>query len=197
MKFRRFILGAFIFGLFLYHLPYTLTSGRSLEDLQWGSPVNGLQMSVSAITANKGDVPEFQVALLNIGDHDVTLNLGSMLANGKVQLPDNISLNLTQADGKTLMCKFADKKYSFAAGRVDDYIVPLRVGSIYTLRFKLNQFSCSESREVDTKSNLGRNQLVAQLEGIEPRFVNLDMEGIKLMNFWSGKVRSNTLLVEK
>ena len=33
------------------------------------------------------DEPEFEVAFQNMGEQDVSLNLGIMLANGKVQLP--------------------------------------------------------------------------------------------------------------
>ena len=57
------------------------------DGLQWGSPSDGVQMSLSSLEPNDST---FQLALRNVGDHDVTLNLGWMLANGKFQLPNYI-----------------------------------------------------------------------------------------------------------
>src|SRR5215471_10321693 len=95
------------------------------DNLQWGSPSDGVQMALSFPEPSDSDL---QLALRNVGDHDVTLNLGWMLANGKVQLPNYISLNLTDGKGKTRLFEFTDRKYSRrVAGRVDDYVVPLRV----------------------------------------------------------------------
>ncbi len=173
------------------------SSGESIQGWQWGSSVDGLQLSLTTADSGNRDAPELQVAFRNVGDHDVTLNLGSMLANGKVQLPDNINLSFTDPEGRTRTLKFGDKRHSFVAGRVDDYVVPLRVRSIYTLRLTLDQFWCRETREFEVKLLPGRNQLTAQFEGSGAKFVNIDMPAIKLMNFWLGKVQSNTLAVER
>jgi len=136
------------------------------------------------------------VALRNVGDHDVTLNLGSMMANGKVQLPDYINLTFTDAQGKTRVFKFADKKYSYVAGRLDDYVVPLRIGSMYTLKVRMDEFWCQETKELAIRLLPGKNRMTAQYEGRRAKLVNLDMGAIKLMNFWLGKVESNTLEIE-
>jgi hypothetical protein len=137
------------------------------------------------------------VALRNVGDRDETVNLGYMLANGKVQLPSYLSLNFTDAQGKARQFKFADKKYSNVAGRLDDYIVPLRAGSMYTLTVRLDQFWSHETNEFAIALLPGKNLLTAQLEGRGAKFVNLDMPAVKLMNFWVGKVESNTLVLER
>jgi hypothetical protein len=39
--------------------------------------------------------------------------------------------------------------------------------------------------------------LTAQFEGTGARTANLDMPGMKLMNFWLGKVESNRLTIER
>lgn len=171
---------------------------QSFQSLHWGPAVDGLVLSLSAAESHQGDALELQLALRNDGDHDVTLNLGSMLANGKVQLPDSISLNFIDAAGRARTFKFCDKNHSFyVAGRRDDYVVPLRAGSTYMLRLNLDQFWCADTNEFEVKLLPGRNQLMAQFEGTAAQHVNLDMPAIKLMNFWLGKVRSNTLEVEK
>jgi hypothetical protein len=170
------------------------SAATTSERLMWGSPNDGLQMSLSAL---EPDDSSLQLAFRNVGDHDVTLNLGSMLANGKVQLPNYISLNLADAEGKMRLFQFADKKHSGVAGRLDDYVVPLRVGSMYTLTLKLDEFWCPDTSEFEIKLLPGKNRLTAQFEGSGAKLINLDMPGMKLMNFWLGKVESNTLTLDR
>ena len=174
----------------LIFLSSASASRPARETFQWGQPVGGVQMSLTSTDSN------LQVALRNIGDRDVTLKLGATIANGRVQLPNNISLNFTDAQGKTRLFKFADKRYPGVAGRLDDFIVPLRAGSTYTLQFTLDQFWCDETREFSIKLLPGKNYLTVRFEGTGAKLVNLDMPAIKLMNFWLGRVESNTLLLE-
>jgi hypothetical protein len=169
-------------------------SGQTTDQLPWGQTNDGLQLSLSSTHSNSS---ELHVALRNVGDRDETVNLGYMLANGKVQLPSYLSLNFTDAQGKARQFKFADKKYSNVAGRLDDYIVPLRAGSMYTLTVRLDQFWSHETNEFAIALLPGKNLLTAQLEGRGAKFVNLDMPAVKLMNFWVGKVESNTLVLER
>lgn len=171
--------------------------GQSAGNPQWGAPVDGLQMSIAAGDPGDADGREFQVALRNVGKQDVALNLGIMLANGKVQLPERISLDLTDAGGVTRKLKFFDKRYPAVAGRVDDYVVPLRAGSTYILTVNLDQFWSPETKEFKLSLPPGKCQIVAQFEGGGARAGNLDMPGIRLMNFWRGKLESNALAVER
>jgi hypothetical protein len=171
--------------------------GQSAGDAQWGVTVDGIQMSISLTTPGRVDVPEFQIAFRNSGTQDVTLNVGIMLANGRVQLPDKIDLDLTDANGQTRRLKFGDKRYLTVAGRVDDYLIPLRSGSIYTLKVSLDQFWSPETKEFDLKLTPGKYQITAHFEGTGARAVNLDTRGIDLLNFWKGKIQSNTLAIER
>ena len=132
-----------------------------------------------------------ELALRNVGERDVTLNLGYMMANGKVQLPTHIAMKFTDAKGQTRIFQFADKRYSAVAGRIDDFIVPLRSGSTYTLQMTLDQFWCQQTNEFSIPLHSGKNYLTARFEGSGANYVNLDMPGIKLMNFWLGEVDSN------
>jgi hypothetical protein len=136
------------------------------------------------------------LALQNVSEHDLTLKLGVTMANGKIQLPDRIAIKFTNAQGNTRIFKFADKRYSGVAGRLDDYVVPLRAGSTYTLVLKPDQFWCQETNEFSIVLS-GDNQLTAQYEGATANAVNGDMAGIKLMTFWLGKIESNTLTVHR
>jgi hypothetical protein len=175
---------------FMITLSSAHASRQSSETIQWGPPNDGVQMSLTSTGSH------LQLALRNIGDRDVTLNLGAMMANGKVQLPNNISLNFRDAQGKTRLFKFADKRYPGVAGRLDDYVVPLRAGSTYTLQLTLDQFWCYETKEFSIPLLPGTNYLTAQFEGTGAKLVNSDMPAIKFMNFWLGKVQSNTLTLD-
>jgi hypothetical protein len=171
--------------------------GRAAENSQWGAPTDGLQMSITALNSSDVSVPAFQVALRNIGERDVTLNLGIMLANGKAQLPDRIRLSLMDGGGRRRELRFFDKRYPGIAGRVDDYVVPLRAGSTYILTLSLDQFWSPDTKEFELKLSRGKSQVVAHFEGGKARTDNLDMPGIKFMNFWEGELDSNALEIER
>ena len=156
-----------------------------------GNLTNGVQMCLTSSGSN------LELAFRNVGDRDVTLDLGVMMANGKVQLPDRIAMKLTDAQGKTRVFKFGDKRYPGVFGRLDDYVLPLRAGSTYTLQLTLDQFWCQETKEFSIPLLPGDNYLTAQFEGTGAHAVNLDMPGIKLMNFWLGNVESNVLTMRR
>jgi hypothetical protein len=168
--------------------------GRIGDNLQWGPPVDGIQISLSS---SNPKLSELQVAVRNVGDHDVTLNLGMMMANGKFQLPDRINIEFKDGLGKTRVFKFGDLKHAFVAGRLDDYVVPLRSGSMYTLTVTLDQFWCQETKEFTIPLTPGKNSLTAHFEGKGAQRVNEEMSAIPLMNFWLSKVDSNTLILER
>jgi hypothetical protein len=164
-----------------------LGSPRSQTTTDYGNATNGVQMCLTS------SGPNLEVAFRNVGDRDVALNLGVMVANGKVQLPNRIAIKFTDAQGKTRLFKFSDKRYPTVSGRLDDYVLPLRAGSMYTLQLTLDQFWCEETKEFSIPPLSGNNYLTAQFEGTGAHTVNLDMPGIKLMNFWLGNVESNIL----
>lgn len=166
-------------------------SPRSQTTAACGNPTKGVQMCLTSFGSN------LELAFRNVGDRDVALNLGVMMANGKVQLPNRIAIKFTDAQGKTRLFKFSDKRYPGVAGRLDDYVLPLRAGSMYTLQLTLDQFWCQETKEFSVPLLSGNNYLTAQFEGTGAHAVNLDMPGIKLMNFWLGNVESNVLAMRR
>ena len=182
--------------------PLTLLSpaasrGQSVANQQCGAPVGGLQMCISTRHSSSAEAPELQVALHNVGQQDITLNLGIMLANGRVQLPSRIILHLTNANGRTRELHFFDRRYPAVAGRVDTYAVPLRVGSTYVLTLNLDQFWSPEANDLQSRWPLGRYQLVAHFEGDGAEVSNIERPGMRLRNFWRGELQSNVLMVER
>ena len=68
----------------------------------WGQAIGGLRIGIA--TVNDRTIPsadtQFDVALENNGAADFVLNLGYMLANGKVMFPSAIRLVLTDPSGR-------------------------------------------------------------------------------------------------
>ncbi|HEY6242951.1 MAG TPA: hypothetical protein VIX17_03330 [Pyrinomonadaceae bacterium] len=152
-----------------------------------GNAVDGVQLCLASVATN------LQLSFTNVGDRDITLNLGIVLANGKMQSPTQVAIKFTDFQGTTRRFKFFDKRYSGIGGRVDDYVVPLRAHSTYTLQLSLDQFWCQDTNEFSIPLLAGDNYLTAEFEGTGANLINGDMQGIKFMNFWRGKVESNTL----
>jgi len=189
---KTIVLTATCIGLFFSVLLLPVSSkAQSPDSLQWGTIVDGLQISVSIADSHKADIPELQLIIRNSGEKDVVLNLGIMLANGKVQLPDKISFNLTDANGKNRKFDFFDGMFGVIAGRVDDYIVPLRSGSIYGLKIGLDNLYSLGTNEIGSKLPSGKYQITAQFEGDGATIRHLSV------NSWKGKLQSNTLIIEK
>lgn len=178
----------------------TLTVGIAANEpqsLQDGSPLNaeeevaGLKMSIHASAPESTDSLRLHVTFENVSDKDTVLNLGMMLANGKVHLPDAVRLILTNASGQSRELHFSNKKYPGIAGRVDDYLVPLRSGSAYTIKLSLKDYWCPKSNEFTLALKSERYRVHAEFKGNSAQHLNGDTEGLKVMPFWSGKSKSN------
>jgi hypothetical protein len=174
----------------------TARSGaESDNDSQWGLPINGLQMSISEDGLSSDGIQKFQVQFRNIGKRDFVLNLGRMLGNGRVHLPDRVALELTDSNGKTQNLKFFHNM--FVAGRVDDYLIPLKLESTYSITVRLDQFYSRENRSPYVTLPSGKTKILASLDGMGAMNVNSDTPGIALMEFWTGKAWSNTVVLQR
>lgn len=153
---------------------------------------DGIQMSLSILMTNRET--EFEVAFKNVGQEDVCLNLGMMLGNGKVQIPDKVHLELKDESGNTWEHFFPQG--GAVAGRVDDYVVPLKTGSTYAFTVPLGEFWSSDmKKQHERELGPGRYDVTARFEGVGAQAVNLDMQGIKLMKFWKGKLEEGIVTV--
>ena len=173
----------------------TATPRPPLGNNQSGATTDGLQMSLLVSITNPTD-PEFEVAIQNVGEKDVCLNLGMMLAYGKVMIPDRIHLQIKDSDGQLLNLDFVDRRFPAIAGRLDDYLVPLRAGSTYTLTLRLDQFVSPTTGE-PPQLKPGRYEVSAHFHGDGAAASNADTAGVKLMNFWKGNLQSNPVLIEE
>jgi hypothetical protein len=160
-----------------------------------GQAVSGLRMTINLDRAVgvRSKTPDFRIELRNMGENDLVLNLGVMLANGKRQYPNAIILTLTDAQGKSRRLDLRDP--SFISGRVDPLVVPLPVGAVFSIPVNLDRYWAVASAEFDYKPKPGSYALEAQFtgKGVSQQGANLDLPGIALMPYWQGTVTSNLL----
>jgi hypothetical protein len=152
-----------------------------------------LALSVRVSDLQDADVLRVHVTFENLGDQDTVLNLGMMLANGKVHLPDAVRLILTDAGGQSKELHFSSKAHPGIAGRVDDYAVPLRAGSAHTLKLSLKDFWCPDTKEFSIDLKPGKYSVRARFVGAGARHVNADTQGLKAMRYWMGKLESEVV----
>ncbi len=140
--------------------------------------------------------PKFRVELQNAGEEDLVLNLGITLANGRKQYPREVVLILTDSQGKAR--RFDLIEPTCIAGRVDPLIVPLPVGSTFSIPVDLEKYWAAASNEFAYKFKPGTFFLEAQFSGrgLTQREANLDVKGLALMPYWKGSVTSNRLRFE-
>jgi hypothetical protein len=140
------------------------------------------------IVPSGASTPTFEVELSNIGDHDLVLNLGMMLANGRQQYADAIHLILRDAHNSIEMLDL--KGPPFVAGRIDPFVVPLPKGARIILPINLAEYWVQKQKIFEIQLKPGRYFLSAEYRGEGVKLANLDMQGIGLMPYWLGRINS-------
>lgn len=155
---------------------------------------DGVKLKVSIRVANPENIDSLRLyaTFENVGNIDTFLNLGMMLGNGKTLLPEAVQLVLTDVNGQVRELHFFDRKHPGVGGRIDDYAVPIRAGSAYTLRLSLQDYYCPKSSEfVLDLLKPEKYSVRVKFAGNGPQYLNVDTAGLKLMPFWTGKLESN------
>ena len=155
-----------------------------------------MNVRLDAAVAGESKAPKFRVELQNAGQDDLILNLGITLANGRKQYPKDIVLLLTDSQGKAR--RFELREPAYIAGRVDPLIVPLPVGSTFSIPVDLEKYWAAASKEFEYKLKPGMYFLEAQFtgRGLTQSEANLDVKGLALMPYWTGSITSNRLQFE-
>jgi hypothetical protein len=155
-----------------------------------GATVDGLQVALAASVDDRTRAVTLDVSFRNAGANDFVLNLGYMLANGKVMFPDALRVNLERVSGTTCELSYHDRRYSLIRGRVDDFIVALPAGAVYTLRLTGDRLWCPGTIQFQTKLEPGDYRVTARFKGLGAKETNLDSPGVALFNFWKGRAES-------
>jgi len=168
-----------------------------------GPEQNDLRLSIARVETAELQSSNLEVAITleNQSGADFMVVLGSMLGNGRM-FPTAVTLVLTDQNGRTNKLQY--RRYPpRISGRIDDYTVALRSHASYVLRVSLAEYlrpNKGEGRhlpttdgELDSKLPSGTYSIQATFDGSLPRSSQSDMQGIHLMNFWTGSVSSNVL----
>lgn len=158
-----------------------------------GQVTNGLQMSLSILDVSPtiSESSRIGISFANLGDKDVLLELGEMLGNGRFLSPSSIRLKVIDPNTKFVEYTFVDNRYAVVAGRVDDFVLPLRAGSDFTFKFDLSQFRSTETKQFGVKFHKGSYSISAFYRGEDPKFATALWLDKSL--FWKGIVQSNVL----
>jgi len=172
--------------------PGTSVDTMLLGAQAWGASTNGLRTGISTVVSGSASSTgaEFYITFENTGGADFVLNLGWMLGNGKAMFPTRVGLVLTDPAGRTRDLEVPTPR---VAGRVDDFIVALPKGATYRLRVSLSQYWSPATKDFQLKLADGKHHIAARFEGRDASQVNLDMRGVTLLNFWTGKVQSDSV----
>jgi hypothetical protein len=160
----------------------------------WGRSVEGLRIGILGPRTVTSARTEFIIGLQNTGSSDFIVSLGHMLGNGKVMSPTALRFTLTDTAGKN------PRELHFMvfgiSGRMDDFIVALRRGAMYTMPTSLQEYGSETTKEFRMTLMPGRYRILARFEGKGATYVNLDMPGVALLNFWKGTVQSSAFEFE-
>ena len=160
-----------------------------------GAPVNGIALLLTrGAECASSRIPCFRVEFRNVGENDLILKLGMMLANGRKQYPSAVALNITDAQG--IHRRFDLIGPAGIAGRVDPFALVLPVGARFSIPLDLSKYFAAASREYDYKFPPGNYWIEAEFLGksVSERDANLDSKNVALFPYWEGIVDSNELL---
>jgi hypothetical protein len=104
----------------------------------------------------------FQVQLRNPTDHDLMLDIGTVL--GSVQVPRRIQLFLTGKDGRTLQVEPLRGNAGIIGGRVDPMLLPLPAGASYSFPVDLKNYFAPEAHIWQLMLPSGHYKLKAEYE---------------------------------
>jgi hypothetical protein len=149
--------------------------------VEWGTPVDGLRLGVAT-----GDA-RIVLALENVGADDFYVNLGWSIANGQVMVPCAFGLEVEEATGPPR--RFGCHYHGMIAGRLDDLLVPMPGGAVFTLRLPEGRFR-DEGPGPGVLELRGLRGVVATLTAGRPELLNLDTPGIATFQCWTGALRS-------
>jgi hypothetical protein len=155
----------------------------------WGPPHNGLRVGLAQEGPGRQGGVRLAFALENVGQGDLTVNLGAMLANGKRQYPKALALTLTDGQGRVRTLR---RTFSRVAGRLDPFVVPLPAGCRYTLRYDMADIVDVDQAAAGALWPPGRHRAAVEFVGkaVSREQTNRDSTGLALMTYWTGTARS-------
>ncbi len=147
-----------------------------------------LSLHAAVEEAKSGALPVVRLTVENLGPRDTMLILGTMQDGGGIQIPE-VDLVVATEAGKTRY-RYTDREHLNVGGNLDDYLVPLAVGSTYSFPIDLARFYVAAvpwpSKKLAPPTKPCRVVFVLEGgSGLEKRSSRLRV--------WKGELRSNEL----
>lgn len=166
MNSRKTIQSALLILLATLAVVCTLPAQINQNTHAWGTPLNGLQMSLSrdAMTVQPSPIPAVTLSLRNIGADSLYVLLGAGCGPGQIG-PNNVVLYLTDSSGNSTRFRGAGQD---CGGRLQLIEVPLPPGAQYSLPLKFDNFNvhpCITNQHERGCLPGGAYSLRAELEG--------------------------------
>ncbi len=167
------------------------TGVKAMADEVWGKTEGGMQMRLSASSAN-----DVMLSMRNTSKQDKMLSIGMMLSptltttvkghttdkpTPRYQFPTAFRLVIQDASGKAT--EFAIKALPGVAGSVELMEVPLPPGATYTFPTPLSE--CIDTKDFKPLPK-GPVQIAA-------KYTSKDRDGRPHRNYWTGRLESNTI----
>jgi hypothetical protein len=176
-------------------MPAAHAQDRS-DDLSWGPLADGLRMSIARTPSSAtATTLQFRLAIENAGERNAVLNMGLMMADGKVLLPTALFLTITDSQKVGRELRFFSPSSATGPvirlnGKMDDYVVQLGPGATHTTTLDLSHYWAVATKQFPLKFSTGEHRVVARLVGRGAQYSNGDIAWLK---FWTGIVQSNEL----
>jgi hypothetical protein len=130
-----FQIAGLLTGLFL-----NTTNAAIADDSaqQWGTPVNGLKLSLSTKKNESTKDISAIIDMQNVGDKDIAVVIGFEFPNGD-KYPDSFKLILKDSKGKENEFELVGPP-GIAGAAPTDYVVPLKKGATFHLEKSLKRY---------------------------------------------------------
>ena len=178
-------------------IPLAILSGSSPEPVSadiktdapytWGTAKDGLRIGLAHVGLDSQSRPQFRVAIQNVGEKDLVLNLGMLLGNGKSQHTSALKLIVTYASGKSREL-INEPGGGGIAGRMDPFIVPLPSGCSYVVRVDFDNYAFAPT--TDSKPSIlvrSETKITVIFEG---KAIDDRNAAIPAMPYWTGSIQS-------
>jgi hypothetical protein len=162
---------------------YLILAIRVAIAADWGPPVNGLRVSLAV------EADTIVVTFENVGENrEMFLPLGRAVAVGRAEFTH---LNLILPNGTSRQLQYIGGS-GVVPGRLLPFIVPMMVGSIYSVRTPLQHWRLGANLDpIEPELSQGASLQAEILAGDSLQWEYVNCYGLQI--FWSGRAVSNVV----
>ena len=163
------------------------------DPVAWGPAVNGLRMSLSVVSGDRGFGRQLQVTIQNVGGNDLLVPLG--IINNTKAYADKLKLVLTTADGKHPRIIFTGIP-GVISGRLDALVVPLLSGASYTVPMPMDKCYVLDESEKFEEFCSGFCQIQVEMETKNVVCSPYGYHNPNMLTCWQDTLPSNAITLD-